>query len=271
MQSESDKFLTSSENLPLGQLINSLEDARFRHNKHTYDTSDIKSIISLIDMAVGKLISFSIKQCPDLAKAWGAYGNWCYRWGRKIVELRSENDDKSGLRNNDISNIMEIIPSASSSDIEQITVILNQHKILAEDEEVSLLNSAETSSTEIMESDLRTITILKECSSEKIQKIIEIWREANKSVYLYYEMAADAYFKYLQLATQSQDDNFNKVESNAQTSANEDNAGNENCSVVTATLRILRLIVKHALGLQEVLEEGLETTPTSPWKVIYVT
>lgn len=38
--------------------------------------------------------------------------------------------------------------------------------------------------------------------------------------------------------------------------------------MVTATLRLLRLIVKHALGLQEVLEEGLSMTPSDPWKVI---
>lgn len=39
-------------------------------------------------------------------------------------------------------------------------------------------------------------------------------------------------------------------------------------SLVTATLRILRLIVKHALGLQDILDHGLSTTPSSPWKAI---
>lgn len=34
---------------------------------------------------------------------------------------------------------------------------------------------------------------------------------------------------------------------------------------VTATLRLLRLIVKHASELQNVLEAGLAHTPTSPW------
>lgn len=38
--------------------------------------------------------------------------------------------------------------------------------------------------------------------------------------------------------------------------------------MVNASLRLLRLITKHALGLQDVLEQGLATTPTEPWKAI---
>ena len=35
---------------------------------------------------------------------------------------------------------------------------------------------------------------------------------------------------------------------------------------VNATLRLLRLMVKHAWELRQVLEEGLANTPTLPWK-----
>lgn len=35
---------------------------------------------------------------------------------------------------------------------------------------------------------------------------------------------------------------------------------------ITATLRLLRLLVKHAWELRGVLEEGLANTPTTPWK-----
>ena len=35
---------------------------------------------------------------------------------------------------------------------------------------------------------------------------------------------------------------------------------------VTATLRLLRMLVKHAWELRDVLEEGLASSPTSPWK-----
>lgn len=258
LQSENDQFLTSSTEKPIGVLVNSLSDIPLRHNNPNYELS-VPSIITPIDLAIGKLLNHSVQQCPNLSKAYGAYGNWCYRWGRKIVELRNEKDEKAGLRASDLTNIADLIPNASTADIELISNVLDQHRVIT-DEEEEIANSDDVSSTEMIESQLRQIEVLNDVSKETLSKIIEIWRLANRNIYSFYEMAADAYFKYLQLATQSNDDSLVNV-------TNADDGKSENCSIVTATLRILRLIVKHALGLQEVLEEGLEKTPTSPWKV----
>lgn len=262
LQSESDQFLVKSAEQPIGKLINSLEDVRLRNGNLKSEREEVTSILSPIDVAIGKLLSRSVQQCPDLSKAYGAYGNWCYRWGRKIVELHIEKDEKAGLRSNDLLSIKDLIPNASANDIDLISNVLDAHKVSAEDEELVVSNSDDISSTEVIESQLRQVAILSNCSNETLQKIIEIWRLANRNIYSFYEMAAEAYFKYLKLATQLQDDGLTNVSNIA-----DDGKSNENCSVVTATLRILRLIVKHALGLQEVLENGLATTPTSPWKV----
>lgn len=267
LQNENDQFLMDSKEKPIGKLIESLETIRMRNgNVMSMETNaDIASIISPIDVAIGKLLSRSVQQCPTLSntipKAYGAYGNWCYRWGRRIVEMHTEKDEKAGLRSNDLNSIKNLIPNARANDIELISNVLDLHKISAEDDEL-VSSSDDISSTELIESQLRQVAILSECSSEMLHKIIEIWRNANKNIYVFYEMAAEAYFKYLQLATQMQDDSVVNVSNTV-----DDGNINENCSIVTATLRILRLIVKHALGLQEVLEQGLETTPTSPWKV----
>lgn len=40
---------------------------------------------------------------------------------------------------------------------------------------------------------------------------------------------------------------------------------NEDGNVI-ATLRLLRLLVKHAWELRNILESGLASTPTTPWK-----
>lgn len=263
LQSENDQFLSASTAKPLGKLISSLDDVRLRNGSFDYESAGIGSILSPIDLAIGKMLSQSVQQCPELSKAYGAYGNWCYRWGRKIVELRTEKDEKAGLRSSDLASILDLVPNATPQDIELISNVLDQHKLsAAEDEELIVVGSDEASSTELIEMQLRQIEILNECPSQTLLKIIEIWRFANRNIYSFYEMAADAYFKYLHLATQSQNDSTLNI-----TNASDDGKSNEDCSIVTATLRILRLIVKHALGLQEVLEEGLESTPTLPWKV----
>lgn len=166
-----------------------------------------------------------------------------------MVEIRNEDNDKAGLRISDVSAISNVIPNATTEDIQNIVEILNQHQVTTEEEDI---DPNETSSTEMIENQLRTLPILAYQSQEHLRSIVDIWKQAHKTVYGYYEMAADAYFKYLQLTTTNDDGK----------------ESSSSCSNVTATLRLLRLVVKHALGLQEVLEEGLATTPTSPWRVI---
>lgn len=228
-----DEKLLGGDN-PLSQLLKELPD---------YPSNNV---VPKVDLAIGKLIGASVRQCPDLAKAWNTFGGWCYKWGRKMVENRPSSGDSNNLfQPEDISEISQAIPQATQEEISKIVAILSEHQVPIEIDDIE---PGDGSSTEMLESHLRKIPSLKQISPEQLQMIIGIWRRAHKHVYGYYEMAADAYFKYLQLGTAK---------------ADEDSA-----SSVAATLRLLRLIVKHALGLQEVLEEGLASTPTSPWKVI---
>uniref|UniRef100_T1KSW0 non-specific serine/threonine protein kinase n=2 Tax=Tetranychus urticae TaxID=32264 RepID=T1KSW0_TETUR len=67
----------------------------------------------------------------------------------------------------------------------------------------------------------------------------------NEGPFAFYKLAANSYFKFLHLCGTGTEDSY-----------------------VTATLRILRLIVKHASELREILETGLSSTPTGPWKSI---
>lgn len=154
--------------------------------------------------------------------------------------------DSQGLRPVDNQAIVELLPEAQPDDIEKILTILNEQHIVAEDEDIG---PNESSSTEMIESQLRMIPLLKDKDCEFIDAIIELWKQAHREVYRYYELCATSYFKFLLLS-----------------SGNLEDSGDS--SVITATLRLLRLIVKHALGLQEVLEEGLSKTPSDPWKVI---
>lgn len=233
IQCEADDIL-NREASPLNKLVQSINDE---------DHVDEK--MPLIDAAVGKLLQSGVKKCPEMPKVWSALGAWCYRWGRKMVESKT---DSHGLRPVDSLAIIELLPEATEDDIERILKILNEQHIVAEDEDIG---PNESSSTEMIESQLRMIPVLTDKNIEFIDAIIELWKQAHREVYRYYEMCASSYFKFLLLSTSNSEDL---------------RAGDS--SVVTATLRLLRLIVKHALGLQEVLEEGLSKTPSDPWKVI---
>ncbi|XP_055526666.1 serine/threonine-protein kinase Smg1 isoform X2 [Wyeomyia smithii] len=236
---DSEIFNEPQSNSPLVKLICSLPEL-----EPSPDPRMI-SIFSIMDIVVGKLLQASVRCCPDLAKAWCQFGSWSYRWGKKMVEFNTEGNTLHIINQEEIK---KILPATSSDNIQKITIILNQHEVGEEEEEIGL---NEMSSTGLLESLQITIPELRECSAEKLQSIVEIWRQTHRTVYGYYEIAASAYFRYLQLS-----------------SSIEMESENGNSSTVTATLRLLRLIVKHALGLKEVLEEGLATTPTNPWRVI---
>lgn len=207
--------------------------------------------IPVNEMIVGKILQKSVRQTPHMAETWSAFGSWCYRWGKKIVESSSGHTSINYLAK-EVHNIGIQIPNASAADLEEVIGILNKQQQVYfasyEDDE----NMTEEVKPEVyieqLEEKLSQHRVLSSVSKETIEKIINIWKHANKGIYAYYETAADAYFKYLSLMSSSQ--------------------GSGSSGVVMATLRLLRLIVKHAIGLQEVIENGLATTPTKPWKVI---
>lgn len=214
-------------------------------------------VIPKTDFAAGRILRFTVDNHNDHAEAWGRFGNWCYRWGRKIFENRNENYEKLNLSTEDLADVKHLFPNVTNAEMEEIVEILNQHKIAFDDEEIG---SSGSNATEKIEKMLRSLNLLKNASDADIKLITDVWHKGHESLYNFYKTAAEAYFNYLKFVTTSNE------------SSNDDNGdgafNNDECSSLTATLRLLRLIVKHAVGLQNTLEMGLESTPTKPWKVI---
>jgi PI-3-kinase-related kinase SMG-1 len=51
----------------------------------------------------------------------------------------------------------------------------------------------------MIENQLQNVHALSGASSEQLALLVEIWRDAQKRIYSYYELSAMAYFKYLEL------------------------------------------------------------------------
>uniref|UniRef100_A0A1A9WAZ4 non-specific serine/threonine protein kinase n=1 Tax=Glossina brevipalpis TaxID=37001 RepID=A0A1A9WAZ4_9MUSC len=215
--------------------------------------------------AVGKLLYASILTKSDCGDAWFSYGNWCYRWGKKLMETRNleqaSNPKASKLSKRHISLITEQLDDKARDNpevVEQVINFLNSHMLnTMNDGGVEDSDNNATSASDILESELQKIGHL---SPDQVSVILSIWRRAHQDIYGFYEEATRAYFKYLAIESEK-----NSTCSKRPTS---EESIIEDCTFVTTTLRILRLIVKHAAGLQDVLEEGLSNTPLRPWKVI---
>ena len=79
--------------------------------------------------------------------------------------------------------------------------------------------------------------------------LLSIWAGVRVRMFMHYQLSARAYFTFLKLSG-----------SQAGSSPALDDMN------VTASLRLLRLLVKYAVELKSELERGFSTTPTKPWK-----
>ncbi|KAF5303932.1 hypothetical protein FQA39_LY01717 [Lamprigera yunnana] len=235
---EQNLFSVTEMTSPLVQLLMVLPEIGIIENIGT-------NIIPTNDMAIGKLLQFSVQQCITMSKNWFAFGTWCYRWGRKIIDHNSEVTNL--LTEEDRLSIRGCLPDMDDDDFVRVIEILSQRPLNNEDD----IDPNEINTVEIILEQLQMIPSLYGIQESQLQGLIQIWKKSQKRIYGYYEMSADSYFKFLHLATSTE--NINK---------------SHECNTITATLRLLRLIVKHALVLQNVLEDGLASTPTHPWKVI---
>ena len=79
--------------------------------------------------------------------------------------------------------------------------------------------------------------------------LLGVWAGVRVRMFMHYQLSARAYFTFLKLSG-----------SQAGSSPALDDMN------VTASLRLLRLLVKYAVELKSELERGFATTPTKPWK-----
>uniref|UniRef100_A0A1B6CNV0 non-specific serine/threonine protein kinase n=1 Tax=Clastoptera arizonana TaxID=38151 RepID=A0A1B6CNV0_9HEMI len=190
----------------------------------------VGNVIPDNDTIIGRLLRLSVLHCPSLAKAWSHLASWCYRWGRRILDKT-----ECVLTQTDKDEMQEFIPT--DIDKEKVYSILSRTRPQTDEEDIEAEN---INTSEMIEWQLENIGIF---NRNQITGLVEMWRKSHARVYSCYQLSAYAYFQYLQLFDGTQQDS----------------------SAITATLRLLRLIVKHALELQSVLEVGLSTTPTLPW------
>lgn len=236
IQKENDQQLVKEVNSPLGRLIMVLPDIGFSDNREA-------NVIPTLDMAAGKLLQFGVRQYPQSAKVWSAFGEWCYLWGKNALDTGIQLPDSDRLF------VQHNIPSDTPPEqIQQIYDILSQTKIVVDKDD---LVSSEMNMAERIESQLEAVPVLRNIYPENLANLVQVWRQAQKRIYHYYELSAEAFFHCLLLCT-----NCETIQKGTE------------CLSITATLRLLRFIVKHAMELQSVLETGLANTPTHPWKAI---
>ncbi|XP_070580922.1 serine/threonine-protein kinase SMG1-like [Ptychodera flava] len=236
--------------------------------------------ISETDGVCGRLLHLSAMQAPGLAKAWSSLANWCYKWGRKTVDIASSEGGVK-LLPEEKSNVLSILPVGLTNDeTDCILSVLSQAHCSAsgiQDEDITeQVQSAYDDGTETTRKQLLNVCpALQTADAKVVDALLEIWKGVCRRIFSHYELAAKSYFTYLKLRGEEQcshttgtSDNSPRDRGDSRGTSRDENVNSNEDANTTATLRLLRLLVKHAGELRDVLEDGLANTPTGPWKGI---
>uniref|UniRef100_A0A8C4EIJ3 non-specific serine/threonine protein kinase n=1 Tax=Dicentrarchus labrax TaxID=13489 RepID=A0A8C4EIJ3_DICLA len=221
------------------------------------------------DFVLGQLYQLSTSLAPELAKSWAALASWAYRWGRKVVDNASQGEGLP-LLPGEKREIEELLPATTSEeDKDTIFSILGQAMCRPtgiQDEDMALQQEDEDDMVEVIWRQLiASCPWLGEAGQPVTDGLIRVWRRVVDRIFGLYRVSCQAYFTFLKLNAGQvpidEDDPKLLLSCHNTKQSNDD-------VIVMATLRLLRLLVKHAGELREGLELGLASTPTAPWRGI---
>uniref|UniRef100_A0A7N8X3L8 non-specific serine/threonine protein kinase n=1 Tax=Mastacembelus armatus TaxID=205130 RepID=A0A7N8X3L8_9TELE len=222
------------------------------------------------EFVLGQLYQLSTSLAPEVAKSWAALASWAYRWGRKVVDNASQGEGLP-LLPGEKKEIEELLPAATSEEDKNfIFSILGQAMCRPtgiQDEDMALQQEDDEDDMEdvIWRQLIGSCPWLGEAGQNVTDGLIQVWRRVVERIFSLYRVSCHAYFTFLRLNAGQVpiDEDDPKLLLSCQNSkqSNDD-------VIVMATLRLLRLLVKHASELREGLELGLASTPTAPWRGI---
>ncbi|CAG8478500.1 7348_t:CDS:10 [Funneliformis caledonium] len=218
--------------------------------------NDIESRSSIVEAC----LSFAIKGESSYNKAWFSYATYHYQRGRQILEELSSGKTTINL----ITVSRNTIQEALTNDWQNTN---HDHPIgfdllfkalfqlfLRKFESHSKFENDEREGSEFKE----IIPWISEKSTEIITTILYNLQE---EIFASYKCAVEGYFKYLQLANGIRKDGTNRREDICDKRV-------EESDITTATLRILRLLVKHGACLESEFTQGFDSTDYRVWENI---
>uniref|UniRef100_A0A674H9S7 non-specific serine/threonine protein kinase n=1 Tax=Taeniopygia guttata TaxID=59729 RepID=A0A674H9S7_TAEGU len=253
-------------NLPA---VNTLEDEYPRIESE----STVNIGVGEPDFILGQLYHLSSVQAPEVAKSWAALASWAYRWGRKVVDNASQGEGVR-LLPREKSEVQNLLPdNIAEEDKEKIYGILGQavcRPAGIQDEDMTLQITENEDNEEddmvdvIWRQLLTSCPWLSDLDENATEGLIKVWRKVVDRIFSLYKLSCSAYFTFLKLnagqVPLDEEDPRLHLRNTSEQSTDD--------VIVMATLRLLRLLVKHAGELRQYLEHGLETTPTAPWRGI---
>ena len=197
----------------------------------------VTSTSSETDLVLGRLLRLAVIQEPRLAKAWNELADWSYQMGGRVLEQAGTRENRTELTEEELRAMDTVLPHCGEHARRMVQGVISQISL-----KDSHLAGHEYEKWDFMRRELLETGVLEGVGDASIQQLVAIWQAVFRRVYAYYDLSADAYFKYLNLAGES-----------------------PLPGTTAATLRLLHLTVNHPLELHEVFQLGMSSTPSAQW------
>ena len=184
-------------------------------------------------------IFFFELQAPNLAKVWYEFASWSLEMGEKV--LASSINGCVPLTNEEEARL-KAVNGLSQVQLKELTDVISQVHL----KQIQTTAEIEVDKTEFMRKTLASTCFRPESGlleKESLEVLLKLWQDVQKRIFYYQEVATSSYFTFISLSQGS---------------------GGKEQRVISATLRLLQLIVKHSFELQESLE-SLDQTPSHCW------
>ncbi|XP_063718237.1 serine/threonine-protein kinase SMG1-like [Symsagittifera roscoffensis] len=240
----------SSENFsPLGKLCSDLGEliGTTAHFQPLAEAITGNTSIDKREATIAALHYLSIGFEPECSKTWYRLASWSFKFGKKAVtQACSQTQLLTPQELIEVNAFLELCMTDATKRSKVVEILQKPHFNALQDEDIVVNEAGALCSDGRQAVRRQVLAVAEELENvPAFDHIMKVWQNACDRIFGMYKLATNSYFKYLTLDSNLSDD-----------------------SHVTATLRLLRVLVNHAWELQGCLESGLTSTPTKPWRVI---
>eukprot|EP01135_Chromosphaera_perkinsii_P005703 Nk52_evm3s359 gene=Nk52_evmTU3s359 len=239
--------------------------------------------LSKADASCGMALFLSCVKAPTSANSWFRFAAWAYRQGYKVIDTVSSKDGHIDLSEEEFACVEGILKIENafvtlSSDMQRIIrkkileyiskVDMSSSDLLSKgsaEEDISKPRSVSARS----QSDVFRVYIASLCpgmSEASIESLLKVYQKVSSRIWHYYQLSIYSYDMFLK--TMCSGNSNPKVDSQLAGTEAETISDFANDRSITATLRILRLLVKYGRVLEMSLSKCLRGTYSKAWKGI---
>ncbi|KAL2920081.1 hypothetical protein HK105_200147 [Polyrhizophydium stewartii] len=207
------------------------------------------------------LLKRGTELAPGFAKAWFAYGTFCYRIGRRALDSLGNRESDSELVQAELDAVQGALAAVGRTDLYG-GIIAGLVRDLGE-------ATRDTPTASDWREALRSMGPQAEEERVKIEASLETLR---RRIFDYFDSAATSYFRFLRV---HQDKTMADVAAAAAIqgtsspiSRDERKESKRLGDTITTTLRIIRLFTKYGAALQSTFSTGFASTPSAPWESV---